>query len=323
MGNLAAHNPEISVVIPAYNAENYIEECLESVFSQSNCPVFEVIVVDDGSTDATGSLIEKNFRGVRLIRKPNGGPGSARNLGVEKAKSDVILFTDADDMMLAGRIEFQGRFMIDNPDVGLSFGNQHYSNLPDRNSNRDNGICHKEEFVIIPDIYARLLVEGNFIASSTCAVRRQAYIDTGGQPTGVFVGEDYAMHLRISHHWPVYATDRFLTWYRQGHGSNLMASAHTYRGPVVVTYNELLEHGARLTQADLSQALRRWRGQANALLRYTWAYHGRTTMLKEMNAISQLLPKKLRLKWMIISILPSFVGRAVRTLKQFITTGFS
>jgi len=88
--------PKISVIIPAYNAENKIKKTLNAVLSQKYPEKeLEVIVVDDGSSDNTINIIKK-FKKVKLITKKHGGPASARNLGVKKSKGDIILFTDSD-----------------------------------------------------------------------------------------------------------------------------------------------------------------------------------------------------------------------------------
>jgi lipopolysaccharide/colanic/teichoic acid biosynthesis glycosyltransferase/GT2 family glycosyltransferase len=85
----------ISVIIPAYNAEDTLEDCLTALEAQSVARErYEIIVVDDGSTDSTAEIAAQ--RGVQLIRQPNAGPASARNRGAEAAQGDVLLFTDAD-----------------------------------------------------------------------------------------------------------------------------------------------------------------------------------------------------------------------------------
>jgi len=88
--------PKISVIIPAYNAEKTIKDTIKAVINQ-DFPKnkYEIIVVDDGSTDDTVKLI-KRFRKVKLIKQKHEGPASARNLGVKNARGEIILFTDAD-----------------------------------------------------------------------------------------------------------------------------------------------------------------------------------------------------------------------------------
>ncbi len=87
----------LSIIVITYNVEDYIEDCLQSIVEQSN-EYCEVIVVDDGSTDGTISIIEK-FRkyGIDFYSKQNGGPSSARNYGINKAKGDYLMFVDGDD----------------------------------------------------------------------------------------------------------------------------------------------------------------------------------------------------------------------------------
>jgi len=83
-----------SVIIPAFNAEKTIEECLKALKAQSLKP-FEIIVVDDGSTDNTPKIVKK-IGGIRLLRQENSGPAKARNFGAENAKGNVLVFTDSD-----------------------------------------------------------------------------------------------------------------------------------------------------------------------------------------------------------------------------------
>lgn len=89
----------ISVIVPSYNVEQYIERCLNSILEQ-DFDDFEIIIVDDGSTDKTGEIADnyaKKFRKVRVIHKKNEGLGFARNTGIEKASKDYIIFIDSDD----------------------------------------------------------------------------------------------------------------------------------------------------------------------------------------------------------------------------------
>lgn len=93
----------VAVVIPAYNAARFLAEALESVFAQGAL-VGHVVVVDDGSTDATGDIAD-SFPGLTLLRRENGGIGAARNTGVAAANGDYVAFLDADDVWPAGRLD--------------------------------------------------------------------------------------------------------------------------------------------------------------------------------------------------------------------------
>ncbi|NTV23199.1 MAG: glycosyltransferase family 2 protein, partial [Nanoarchaeota archaeon] len=86
---------EISVVIPAYNAERCLNITLKSLFSMKLSKEYEVIVVDDGSTDKTKSIVKK-YKKAKLICQNRKGPGAARNIGIKKAKGQFIYFIDSD-----------------------------------------------------------------------------------------------------------------------------------------------------------------------------------------------------------------------------------
>ncbi len=112
----------ISVVIPLYNKEASIAQSLSSVLSQSYDD-FEVVVVDDGSTDGSVAIVEAiNDPHIRLIRQENGGPSKARNTGVKNARGEWILFIDADDELLPGAIEYFAQKINEVKDVDMFLG---------------------------------------------------------------------------------------------------------------------------------------------------------------------------------------------------------
>lgn len=99
--------PSVSVIIPAYNAEDYISQCISSVLSQTLSDI-EVIVVDDGSTDKTPDIVEElsaSDARLRLIRQENQYAGAARNTGIKAAGGDYLYFLDADDWIESNALE--------------------------------------------------------------------------------------------------------------------------------------------------------------------------------------------------------------------------
>lgn len=88
---------DVSIIVPVYNAENTIERCLDSILKQVTSFKYEVIVVDDGSTDNSLKKLEDYKRFIKIIKQSNGGPGKARNRGIKEAKADYLLFVDSDD----------------------------------------------------------------------------------------------------------------------------------------------------------------------------------------------------------------------------------
>lgn len=109
--------PYFSVVIPLYNKEIYIKRTLESVLAQTFTD-FEIIIVDDGSTDTSCDIVESiNDPRIHLICQENGGPSKARNRGIKEAKGQFIAFLDADDEWLPEKLEKQYVFHTENSDV--------------------------------------------------------------------------------------------------------------------------------------------------------------------------------------------------------------
>jgi len=106
----------VSVIIPCFNVEQYIKECLDSVFDQKH-PEIEIICVDDGSTDATVAILETYRERIRLISQGHRGAASARNSGLKQANGEFIQFLDADDLLLPDKIFHQVALFTDNPEA--------------------------------------------------------------------------------------------------------------------------------------------------------------------------------------------------------------
>jgi glycosyltransferase involved in cell wall biosynthesis len=119
--------PTVSVVIAAYNYEQYVGEAIESVLSQGYpAELLEVVVVDDGSTDGTAEVVKgyevSHPAVVRLVQQPNGGPEAAVNRGLLETRGDLVAFLDADDAWMPEKLLAQVAVLQDRPEVGLVFG---------------------------------------------------------------------------------------------------------------------------------------------------------------------------------------------------------
>lgn len=111
-----------SVIIPTYNRAHVLARAVSSVLRAIR-PGDEVIVVDDGSTDATEEVLARYSSRVRHVRVKHGGVGAARNRGMREARHDLIAFLDSDDEWLPGQLELQRRILAARPDLVFSFGN--------------------------------------------------------------------------------------------------------------------------------------------------------------------------------------------------------
>jgi glycosyltransferase involved in cell wall biosynthesis len=118
---MSSATPRVSVMIPAFDAESYLGEALDSVFAQS-LPAFEVIVVDDGSRDRTVEVARSYGERIRLISQERGGNGAARNAAVAVASGDFYAFLDADDRFRPDKLERQMQALDTDPELDMVFG---------------------------------------------------------------------------------------------------------------------------------------------------------------------------------------------------------
>lgn len=111
----------ISVIVPVYNAEKYLRDCIESILAQTYTD-FELLLINDGSTDKTGEICDdySHKPSIRVLHKENGGVSSARNLGLDEAKGEWICFVDADDTIPADALETYVNAIFDDTDLVMS-----------------------------------------------------------------------------------------------------------------------------------------------------------------------------------------------------------
>ena len=112
--------PLVSCIIPVFNSERFIAAAVESILGQTHRPI-ETIVVDDGSTDGTGAMLQQ-FSGVlKVITQANAGHASARNAGIRAAAGEYIAFLDADDLWHRDKLARQLQRLAENPALGVTF----------------------------------------------------------------------------------------------------------------------------------------------------------------------------------------------------------
>ncbi|MDD5216878.1 MAG: glycosyltransferase family A protein [Candidatus Omnitrophica bacterium] len=119
---LFGKNPLVSVIVPVFNGERYLADALRSVFAQSY-KKYEVIVVDDGSTDQSVA-VAKTFRKARFFRQEHQGAAKARNLAIAKSKGQILAFLDQDDLWLPEKLKIQVNYLMDHPEIGYVFARQ-------------------------------------------------------------------------------------------------------------------------------------------------------------------------------------------------------
>lgn len=121
---------QLSVVIPVYNSEQTIVQCLESVVSdlETTPYTWEIVLVDDGSKDNSADIIQNyinqssHWGSIHLIKQPNGGAASARNTGIKASTGTYIAFNDSDDIWIQGKTKSQMEYLLNNPHVDMICG---------------------------------------------------------------------------------------------------------------------------------------------------------------------------------------------------------
>lgn len=185
--------PKVSVIIPCYNSEKFLAAALESALAQTFTDL-EVIVVDDGSTDGTASIVMAygDDRRVRYLYQKNQGLSVARNVGIEAAGGEFIAFLDSDDLWVASKIARQVELLARDQDTILVFTD--YSTFD------SSGMIASRKLPKLPDgplLFSFLFSRNNFIYPSTVVLRRNIFHDVGYFDVSLNSIEDYDLWLRI------------------------------------------------------------------------------------------------------------------------------
>jgi glycosyltransferase involved in cell wall biosynthesis len=210
--------PLVSVIMPAYNCAAFVAEAIDSVLEQDYAGK-ELIVVNDGSTDATAEQVARFGARVRLIEQPNRGPAAARNRGVIEARGRYLAFLDGDDVWLPGKLATQMAYLREHPEVKIVFtGFARW--LPERSGAyppaREFAAWGAKD-VIGPEysgyLYATLLLD-SVIHIITAIIERAAFSGLGGFDENLRVGEDYEFWMRASRVCPAHKIDQIMALYR-------------------------------------------------------------------------------------------------------------
>jgi len=213
-----AGTPAVSVVIATYNRARFLPETVESVLKQS-LRDFELIVVDDGSTDGTSEGLKTYGDRLRLFYQENRGPSAARNLGVRHARGRWIAIQDSDDVCLPDQLEVLLDYAEKNPHLGMVFANGAYLGGPE----------HKRDTIIPREKSSRLardgvrlvdLFEKSIVRLQAALISREAFLAIGGLDEELRICMDLDLSFRLFMRYPVAYLDRVVFLYRK-HGGNI------------------------------------------------------------------------------------------------------
>ncbi len=277
---------KISAVIPVYNAEQYITTCLASVFAQTTQP-FEIIVVDDGSTDAIRKVLSNYKDKICVVEQDNMGPSAARNHGIREASGDFIAFLDADDEWLPTHLENATRVLWENTELVWYACSYKRMNHDGR---KRAGICYyfgseydSAHSVITNYFLAQRQSIFNIVHSSTVVAKRAVLLSTGGFCEDMRHGEDRLM------------------WFSLGLVSRRLGYSQSYGGIYKYTENSLTKQtgyspetlvvAAAERRDECRQELELYQSSGVLLEQYAFEAIQNLILSKKINLFSSIIPE--------------------------------
>jgi len=206
----------ISVVIPSYNRKDFLKRSIDSAINQTKKPL-EIIVVDDGSTDGTETMIKSDYDFVKFIKQKNKGVSAARNIGIKVSIGEWICFLDSDDEWKKDKLEKQINAMKSNP--GYKFF--HSNEIWIKNGLRINQKKKHKKYG--GDIFDKCL-DMCRISPSSVMIDKTVFDEVGNFNEDLVVCEDYELWLRICDKYRVFFIDEPLIIKYGGHQGQLSYS---------------------------------------------------------------------------------------------------
>jgi len=238
-------NPYVSVIIPTYNRGWILREAIESVLSQEFTD-YELIVVDDGSTDDTPDILGDYGRDIIVLHQSNRGVSAARNRGIAASRGQLVAFLDSDDLWLPRKLIGQVDFFKANPAALICQTQETWVRNGVRVNPRNRH--HKFSGMIFEPSLALCLV-----SPSAVMIRKTLFDRVGTFDESLPACEDYDLWLRVSCRYPVFLLDEPLIIKRGGHQDQLSRAAglDKYR---IQSLQKLIENG-QLTEPQQRAAI--------------------------------------------------------------------
>jgi GT2 family glycosyltransferase len=238
-------SPLVSIIIPTYNRANWLLEAVESVYKQT-FQDFELIIIDDGSSDDTAKLLKKFPRPFLYRFQENRGVSHARNQGLLSAKGKWIAFLDSDDLWLPKKLETQLRFFFDNPEARICQTEEIWI----RNGRRVNPGKRHQKYsgdVFVPSLKLCL------VSPSAVMIQRDLFDQVGLFDVTLPACEDYDLWLRIAAFYPICLLNEPLIIKRGGHADQLSRTTPSLDRLRIQSLVKLLRSG-QLTDAQHTAA---------------------------------------------------------------------
>jgi glycosyltransferase involved in cell wall biosynthesis len=309
-------DPRVSVVVPLYNKVNHIKRALDSVLAQTYRD-FEVVVVNDGSTDGSEKVVEQyTDPRIRLVHQENAGVSAARNRGIGEARADLIAFLDADDEWLSEHLAAIRRLAQNYPGCGIYATAYEEIDEPRTRRHREyDGIPASPWEGVIANYF-----RSTPVWTSASAVPRHVFDSERFFPVGVHSGEDLVVWCRIALRYPVAFSGQVSAVYhleaenranlsRSVLGepeeiSSIDAAIAAGQLPAGITPTDLVEYkNARLIERALRNVGHGHRREARALLHKVQATRTHRRLIR---------------RWLLLSYLPAPLLRLALRVRQSI-----
>jgi len=243
--------PSLSVMMPAYNAERFIEEAVRGVLAQTFTD-FELLVVDDGSTDRTLAIVQAiDDPRIVVVSQPNQGAGAARRKAVTMATAPIITCADADDVSRPNRFAAQMAFLAAHPD--------HVLVASQMSLLREGRLVGQTAYRNTDEEIKKQLLRFNPIPQPSVMFRKAAYVGAGGYRDDYRTAEDYDLWLRMHRFGRFHVLEEPLVDYRlHGGQSKTSHTKRQLRETIAVKRKAVKEHGYTWSAPSLAIVMLEW-----------------------------------------------------------------
>jgi len=239
----------VSIITPTYNRAHYLKYAIDSALAQSYTK-FELIIIDDGSTDATRELVASYLSDERIkyVKSENKGQASARNLGLEYAQGEFISFLDSDDRWFPDKLEKSVSILNKNQSFDIL-----YADRLTINSIGEGVVTSTYNIKRYTGWVSKYLLRDNCISFSTTLVRHKCFDEMGGFNSDDRLNEDYDLWLRFSTQYQFYYLKDNLSFYRVSEGQVSDSAEVRLAANEALLKKFLKVHSDLLSQKDIKQ----------------------------------------------------------------------
>ena len=234
--------PLISVIIPAYNAEIYLAEALQSIVNQDYNPI-EIIVVDDGSTDRTAKVAADFHTSIKYAYQENSGPPAARNLGLDISKGELIAFLDSDDLWTENKLELQLRRLRDSPNAEVILGHTQRLRLSETGDGRQ--------------LFRAFLKHQPMLSLGGSLIRRTAFERIGCFDESLYFSDDIDWFLRARENGIAIVIHHDVVQLYRKHEKNITIQRDLGRKYQLLVYKKSIDR-RRKAAPGVSEDLKNW-----------------------------------------------------------------